>query len=61
MEQVVRAIEQKSFIRELKQRRRRRQPERQKGNRFRLAKQKPLHVPHAFLYISLSCHCTTTT
>ena len=39
MEQVVRAIEQKSFIRELKQRRRRRQRERQKGNKFRLAKQ----------------------
>ena len=36
MEQVVRANERQSFIRELKQRqrRRRRQPERQKGNRF---------------------------
>ena len=39
-------------VRELKQRRPRRQRGRQKSNRIRLAKEK-LHVHHAFLYISL--------
>ena len=39
-------------IKELKQWQRRHQRERQKSNRFRLAKQKHLHVHHAFLYIS---------
>ena len=42
-----------SAVRELKQRRRGRKRERQKSNRFRLAKTTTLHVHHACLYISL--------
>ena len=46
---------------ELKQRRQRRQRERHKSNRLRFPKKTTLHVHHAFLYISLSRGCTTTT
>ena len=49
------------IIRELKQRRRRRQLERQKSNRFKLAKQQRCSCITLFCYAFLCRHCTTTT